>query len=185
MMLDSEHKMIIGIIGGRAENTNEPCMALAEEIGRELGKRGITIVCGGQDGIMQAACKGCRENGGTTIGIMKGKGYELANPYIDYVIPTSMDLARNNIIIWTGMGIIAFDGRYGTLMEIALSLDIGKPLMIVGNQDLLNYDSVDAPFFDFYKGYELNQAPVIIDKLLAMIGEHNQQNKPNASNCVK
>ena len=48
--------MIIAVIG----NYDPPphVYALAEGIGEELARRGITLVCGGLTGVMEAVCKG-------------------------------------------------------------------------------------------------------------------------------
>ena len=161
-------KTIIGIIGGHVHNTTTSALALSERVGAELGRRGFAIVCGGYDGIMEAACRGCKEVGGTTIGILKESDPSKANRYIDYAIPTSMDVASNNIIIWSSSGIIAFDGRYGTLNEIALALDIGKPLISLGRQRLLNVTNIDSDRFVHYEGYDLARVPEIIDRLEEM-----------------
>lgn len=165
-------KTIVGIIGGRSISTTPEALTLAESVGEELGKRNIAIACGGEDGIMEAACKGCKRAGGVTIGIMKGKERRLANNYIDYPILTSMDLARNNIIIWTASGLIAFDGMYGTLTEIALTLDIGKPLLIMGKQLLIDVTNIKSPYFSHFNGYNVEQVPGAIDSFLATIKEH-------------
>ena len=44
----------------------------AEAVGRELGSRGVVLVCGGLGGAMEAACRGAKEAGGTTVGILPG-----------------------------------------------------------------------------------------------------------------
>lgn len=131
-------RFLVGVIGGRAPNVSSGALELAEEFGGELGRRGLTVVCGGEDGVMEAVCRGCQTSGGTTIGVMKGNQRAVANRYLDYVILTSMDLARSHIIVWSSNVVIAFEGKYGTLNEIALALDIGKPLVIVGKPRLLN-----------------------------------------------
>lgn len=161
-------KTIIGIIGGHARNTNSKALTLAEHVGAEIGRRGLAIVCGGYDGIMEAACRGCKGAGGTTIGILKGNDARGANPYIDYAIPTSMDVACNNIIVWTSSCILAFDGRFGTLNEMALALDFGKPLISVGQHRLLNTASIDSDKFAHYEGYDVAKVPEIIDRLEMM-----------------
>ena len=51
--------MIISVIGGSSP-TNPEHVQLAEEVGRELANRGVSLVCGGLSGIMEAACKGAK-----------------------------------------------------------------------------------------------------------------------------
>ncbi|MCB2226729.1 MAG: hypothetical protein KQH53_08625 [Desulfarculaceae bacterium] len=135
----------IGIIGGRVQNTTPAACKAAEAIGSILAQRGFSIVCGGDNGAPEAACKGCQEAGGTTIGILKGNVLGGGNPYLDYTIPTSMDLARNDIIIWSSYAVIAFEGHFGTATEISLCSDIGKPLILIGDFPLLNLTQWLAP----------------------------------------
>lgn len=168
----SKSQLIVGIIGGRNLSTTPDALILAESVGKELGKRGISIVCGGEDGIMEAVCKGCKYAGGVTIGIMKGKERLLANNYIDYPILTSMDLARNNIIVWTASALMAFDGMYGTLTETALALDIGKPLLSMGRQPLIDISKIKSPYFTHFNGYDADRVSDAIDWILRMIKEH-------------
>ena len=116
--------MIIAVIG---ESHARPHIAeLAEEVGRELARRNIDLVCGGMDGVMEAACRGASSEGGRTIAILAGSDPSQANDYVDIPILTGLGYARNVIVIKTGMAVIAVGGAYGTLSEIghALAEDI-------------------------------------------------------------
>ena len=83
---------------------------------------------------MEAASKGCKAAGGQTIGIIPGKQKEDANQYIDHIIITAMGHARNAIIAQSCDALIAVDGEYGTLSEIALSLKMEKPVVTLGSK---------------------------------------------------
>ena len=167
-------KKLIGIIGGRTENTSEEACELAEAVGIEIAKRGFGLICGGGDGTMEATCRGCQQAGGTTIGVLKWNHSKDANPFIDFAIPTSMDLARNNIIVWAASGVIAFEGRYGTTSEMSLALDIEKPLIVVGDNFLLPDEVFEAPdHCTRMVGNNPEQAGQIVDKLLLMIESHD------------
>ena len=74
--------MIISVIGG--ETVSEDIARLAEQVGRELAKRGCTVVCGGGSGVMEGVCRGARSEGGHTIGILPGHNAEETPPN-DYV----------------------------------------------------------------------------------------------------
>ena len=116
--------MIIAVIG---ESHARPHIArLAEEVGRELALRKIDVVCGGTDGVMEAACRGAKSEGGRTIAILAGSDPQQANDYVDIPILTGLGYARNVIVVKTGMAVIAVGGAYGTLSEIghALAEDI-------------------------------------------------------------
>ena len=116
--------MIIAVIG---ESDARPHIAeLAEQVGRELARRKIDLVCGGMGGVMEAACRGAKSEGGRTIAILAGSDPLQRNDYIDIPILTGLGYARNVIVVKTGMAVIAVGGAYGTLSEIghALAEDI-------------------------------------------------------------
>ena len=120
--------LIIGVIG---EGTARPHIAeLAEQVGRELAQRGVTIVCGGLGGVMLAACRGAKSAGGATIGILPGDNPLAGNQYVDIPILTGMGYARNVIVAKTGMAVIAVGGAYGTLSEIGHAL--GEDIPVIG-----------------------------------------------------
>ncbi|SES90724.1 hypothetical protein SAMN04488587_1502 [Methanococcoides vulcani] len=117
----------IGVIG--AGSCNNRVAGLAEAVGAEIAKNNAILICGGLGGVMEAAAKGCKAEGGQAIGILPGNRKEDANEYIDLVIVTAMSHARNAIIAQSCDALIAVDGEYGTLSEIALSLKMGKPVV--------------------------------------------------------
>ena len=120
--------MIIAVIGGSSP-TNPDHIRLGEEVGRGLANRGVGLVCGGLSGIMEAACRGAKSAGGTTIGILPGRSSRDANSYVDIPIVTTMGFSRNVIVVHTGDAVIAIGGAFGTLSEIAHALGDGIPVV--------------------------------------------------------
>ena len=119
---------MISVIG--AGNGCSPhAYALAEAVGAEIGRRGHTLVCGGLNGVMEAACKGAKSAGGRTVGILPGEDRTAANAYVDTPVVTGMGYARNVLVALTGQVAIAVDGEYGTLSEIAHTLGYDKPVV--------------------------------------------------------
>ncbi len=78
---------------------------------------------------MEACCKGAKDAGGLTIGILPADDENLANKYVDIKIPTGMGYARNVLVVKTGHAIIAIDGSFGTLSEIGYAMSYNKPLI--------------------------------------------------------
>ena len=107
-------------------------LLLAGMVGRLLAERHCTLVCGGLGGAMAAACRGAREAGGVTIGIIPGYDERAANPWVDHVICTGLGQARNTLVAASGQAIIAIGGGWGTLSEIALGLRLGRPVVLLG-----------------------------------------------------
>jgi len=120
-------KKFIAVIGGGQCSKEEA--RLAEEVGRQLARRGATLVCGGLGGIMKAACKGASSAGGTTIGILPGDNSQAANPYVQIPIVTGLGEARNVIVVKSAQAVIAIGGKYGTLSEISHALKNGIPVI--------------------------------------------------------
>jgi len=121
--------VIVSVIG--SEEAGADSLRLAEEVGRALGRRGITVACGGGGGIMEAACRGARSSGGHTIGILPGHnaGETPPNAWVEFPIFTGLGAARNSIVVLAADAVIAIDGAYGTLSEIAFALIHKKPIV--------------------------------------------------------
>src|SRR5947209_2797905 len=61
-------QVYVAVSGGG--NADDAAYAAAEELGRELARRGAVVVTGGLGGAMEAACRGAKAAGGTTVGIL-------------------------------------------------------------------------------------------------------------------
>jgi uncharacterized protein (TIGR00725 family) len=116
----------VSVIGSGAEN--EPA---AEEVGRLLAERGVTVVCGGHGEVMAAVARGAKAAGGTTIGILPGSSRREANEWIDHVVVTGIGHARNLAVAASGDGVIAVGGAYGTLTEIGFALILRRPVVVL------------------------------------------------------
>lgn len=102
---------------------------LAADVGRLLARRGLVVVCGGLYGVMEAVCMGAKEEGGTTVGILRTYNRNEANAYVDVVIPSGLGDGRNVLVATAGEAAIAVGGRLGTLAEIALALKHDIPVV--------------------------------------------------------
>ena len=120
-------KRIIAVIGGSEPSIEEARMA--EEVGSELARRDVILVCGGLGGVMEAACKGAQSEGGSTIGILPGESRQAANPYVQIPIVTGIGYARNIAVVKSAQAVIAIGGSYGTLSEISHALQSGIPVI--------------------------------------------------------
>ncbi len=119
--------MFLAVVG--SASCDAGTAALAEEVGREIARRGAVLICGGRGGVMEAACRGARSAGGTTVGILPGTDRSQANPYVDIPIVTGLGEARNALVVRSADAVIAVSGGYGTLSEIALALKMGRPVV--------------------------------------------------------
>ena len=123
----SQRTLRISVIGGSVVPPS--IETVAEEVGRELARHGATLICGGLGGVMEAACRGAAAEGGRTVGILPGTDPREANRYVELPIPTGMGWARNVMVALAGQAVIAIDGGYGTLSELAYALQAGIPIV--------------------------------------------------------
>src|SRR4051794_36981641 len=128
---NSPHIAVIGAGRAAPEQTEA-----AEAVGRALARSGAVLVCGGLGGVMEAACRGAKSAGGTTVGILPGDDRAHANDYVDVALATGFGEARNALVVRAVDALIAVGGEYGTLSEIALALKAGKPVVGIGTWDL-------------------------------------------------
>ena len=115
----------------------------AEAVGAILGRAGAVLVCGGRGGAMEAACRGARGAGGTTVGLLPGTERAEANPYVDVAIPTGLGELRNGLVVRAADAVIAVAGEYGTLSEVGLALKTGKPVVGLGTWELRRAGELD------------------------------------------
>jgi uncharacterized protein (TIGR00725 family) len=120
-------------------------VAAAEFVGRELAARGTVLVCGGLGGAMEAACRGAKEAGGTTVGLLPGLDRRDANPYVDIAVPTGLGEARNALVVRAADALVAIGGGYGTLSEIGLALRTGKRVVGIGTWEIEGIEPVSSP----------------------------------------
>lgn len=124
----------VAVVGGGEPDTD--AADAAEEVGRLLARGGATVVCGGLGGVMEAACRGAKAEGGTTVGILPTSDRGDANPYVDVAIPTGMGEARNALVVRAADVLVAVGGEFGTLSEIALALRTGTPVVGLATWEL-------------------------------------------------
>ncbi|MDR7422390.1 MAG: TIGR00725 family protein [Armatimonadota bacterium] len=117
----------IAVVGERTASAE--LVAAAEAIGREIARRGGVVVCGGMEGVMEAASRGASGVGGTVVGVLPGSAADDGNAYVTTPIVTGMGEGRNIIIARTAEAMIAVGGAYGTLSEIAYALKLGVPVV--------------------------------------------------------
>ena len=116
----------VAVVGAGGDDVAPKLLAAAEAVGAELARRGAVVVTGGLGGVMRAACRGAREAGGTTLGILPGDERAAANPYVSVAVATGMGELRNGLVVRSADAVVAIAGGAGTLSEIALALKAGK-----------------------------------------------------------
>ena len=133
--------MQIAVIGHGKATDGERGAAYAT--GRLIAENRAVLVCGGLGGVMEAACRGAKEAGGTTVGILPGT--EGGNPYLDITIRTDLGHARNVLVVLSADAVIAIGGSHGTLSEIAIALKTGRTVCGIKTWDIEGVISCSTP----------------------------------------
>ena len=148
--------IIIGVIGASCDD--EGLNKAAYEVGALVAKKGAVLVCGGLGGVMENACRGAKESGGLTVGILPSNDKNDANRWVDVPIVTGMGYARNVLIVKTADAVISIGGKFGTLSEIGHTLNVGKKVFALRGWEMLKplegFEIVESPEEAVEKAYE-------------------------------
>jgi uncharacterized protein (TIGR00725 family) len=126
--------LYVAVIG--ASDASAEQLAHAHAAGRRLAELGAVVVTGGRGGVMEAACRGAKEAGGRTVGILPGATRDEANEFVDVALPTGLGEMRNALVVRAADAVVAIGGAWGTLAEIAFARGAGKPVFGVGSWEL-------------------------------------------------
>ena len=126
---NQKRQLQVLVIGSDGDHCPETVYDTAREVGAQIASRGAVLVTGGLGGVMEAACKGAKERGGTVVGILPHEEMSYANPYCDIVIPTGIGFARNHITAYSADTAIVVGGGAGTYIEACVAYQKGKPIV--------------------------------------------------------
>lgn len=126
---------IIGIMGP-GDNPSQQDLDCAYELGSLIAKEKWILLTGGRNaGVMEAAGKGAKESGGTTIGILPDEDRKRMSQFVDIPILTGMGSARNAINVLSSDVVIACGCGAGTMSEIMLAIKAGKNILLLNQTD--------------------------------------------------
>jgi len=137
----ADAQLYVAVIGASSATAEQ--LEQAESAGRRLAELGATVVTGGRGGVMEAASRGAKQAGGTTVGILPGLDRSDANAHLDVSLPTGLGEMRNGLVARAAEAVVAIGGAWGTLAEIAFARSSGKPVFGVGSW-VLGEDGVTA-----------------------------------------
>lgn len=142
----------VAVIGPREASPRERETAYA--LGRELASVGLTVLCGGRQGVMEEVCRGVYDVGGLSIGLLPGGYWKDGNPYSTVPIATGIGIARNALIARAAHVMIAVGAGMGTISEMALGLQFGKRVFAImdkapleGVETYASWEALAEPFY--------------------------------------
>jgi len=155
---------VVGVMGGH--DAPPAILDDARRIGRGVAERGHVLLTGGGDGVMKAASEGAFLAGGLVLAVLPSDrvrplaGYP--NEYVDIAIQTGMADPRNAINAKTPHVMIAVDGGWGTVSEIAHALRNDTP--VIG----LKTPAIGLPHGNRFTAVDtVEDALAVMDRLLS------------------
>jgi uncharacterized protein (TIGR00730 family) len=157
----------ITVFGSARFAQDHPYYLLTREAGRQIAQAKFTVMTGGGPGLMEAANRGAKDAGGTSIGCNIVLPQEQKpNPYLDKWVDFHYFFVRKLMLVKYSFGFVAAPGGYGTLdelFEVATLIQTGKihnfpvvllgtaywaPLMQFLRDPVLRYAAIDARDLD-------------------------------------
>lgn len=135
-------KRCVTVFGSARFPEGHPYYELARTTGRSLAEAGFTVITGGGPGIMEAANRGAREGGGTSIGCnIVLPREQKPNRYLDRMVEFDHFFVRKVMLVRHSCAFIVFPGGFGTLDEVFETLTLiqtGKldcfPVVVMGGE---------------------------------------------------
>ena len=130
----------VTVFGSARFREDHPYYQLAREVGAELAKVGFTVMTGGGPGIMEAAARGAKQEGGFTVGCnIELPEEQEPNPYLDRWVEFRYFFVRKVMLVKYSYAFVVLPGGFGTLDEIFETLTLvqtGKilefPIVVMG-----------------------------------------------------
>lgn len=109
----------VAIFGSAQVKPEEPIYQTVVEASQKLGEAGFGIITGGGPGLMEAANKGAKQAGITSIGCNIELPFEqFPNAYLDIALDFRYFFVRKMMFIKYSEAFIIFPGGFGTLDEL-------------------------------------------------------------------
>ncbi len=142
---------VVTVFGSSRVGPGDPEYETALRLGRLIGQRGWVLCNGGYNGTMEAAARGAKEAGGSTIGVTVTVYDQVqANPWLDRIIVAPTLFARLEQLIGLAQAYVVLRGGIGTLLELAMIWNARqtdpahKPVLVVGPE----WDSILDKLYD-------------------------------------
>jgi len=109
----------VSVFGSARTARDHPDYALARTTARRLGEAGFAVITGGGPGIMEAANRGAREAGATSVGLNIDLPFEQgSNAFQDIALRFHYFFTRKIMFVRYASAFVVFPGGFGTLDEL-------------------------------------------------------------------
>ena len=139
----------ICVSGGAAGSSIKHGRELADQVGKEIARRGHMLLTGATHGLSYIAAKAAMTGGGRSVGISPAatklehlRVYKLPVDAFDTILYTGMDyVGRDLFLVQSCDAVISIGGRIGTLHEFTSAVEARIPVGVLlgagGTSDLV------------------------------------------------
>jgi uncharacterized protein (TIGR00730 family) len=115
----------VSVFGSARAAEDDPVYGLARETARRLGEAGFAVITGGGPGAMEAANRGARDAGVTSVGLNIELPFEQQqNPYVDLGLTFHYFFTRKVMFVRYACAFVVLPGGFGTLDEMFEALTL-------------------------------------------------------------
>ena len=109
----------VTVFGSARFSEDHAYYELSREVGRQISKAGFTVMTGGGPGLMEAANRGAKDDGGRSVGCnIQLPKEQKPNPYLDTFVEFKYFFVRKVMLAKYSYAFIAMPGGFGTLDEL-------------------------------------------------------------------
>jgi uncharacterized protein (TIGR00725 family) len=133
------NEKIVTVFGSSRPQSGDGDYEEARALGKALATYGFAVCSGGYGGVMEAASRGAKEEGGKTYGVTAEFFKRAANEWIDVEVRKKTWEERLFTLIEMGDAFVACKGGTGTLVELAVVWEMlnksviePKPFVVLG-----------------------------------------------------
>jgi uncharacterized protein (TIGR00730 family) len=132
----------VTVFGSARFKEGHPYYQLGRDVGAAIADMGFTVMTGGGPGLMEAANRGAKEAGGTSIGCnIQLPAEQYANPFLDRFVVLEHFFVRKVLLFKYSYAFVILPGGFGTMdefFEVLTLIQTKKtdafPLIVMGKE---------------------------------------------------
>lgn len=177
------------VSGAAKGETVEEGQEMAEAIGKELAKRGHTLLTGATIGLPNFAATAYKKaDGKMSLGLSPASSkvehvfkYRLPTLAYDCILYTGLHyVGRDTLLITSADAVISIGGRIGTLHEFSIAIEADTPIGLLHggggvSDEIKTILSISKPVKDSDQVIFSNSASDLLDKLTTLLNSNHSK----------